>query len=109
MKTTNPLEQQFSLNNVNKIIAEALILNSYDKKGEFLTYKETIKGHEGVDNEDGVQGEYNETHKILQLKDYPEIFLKLTFTSDSYGDNLSLTSFAFVKAKTKTITVYEFD
>lgn len=109
MKTTNPLEQQFSLSTINKIIAETFYLNLYDKQGQFLIYKETIKGHQGVDNVDGVQGEYNETHKIFQLKDHPEIFLKLTYRSNSYGDNLSLTTFAFVKAKEKTITVYEFE
>lgn len=109
MKTTNPLEQQFSLSTINKIIADALKLNLYNKNGQFLIYKETIKGHEGVNNEDGVEGEYNETYRIFQLKDYPEIFLKLIYTSDSYGDNFSLTSFAFVKAREKTITVYEFE
>lgn len=71
--------------------------------------KSTQQGHQGVpQNEDGYQGEYNETFEFYQHPDMPQnIFLRLTEHTDSYGDNESIVEYQFVEGKAKQVTVYE--
>ena len=52
------------------------------------------------------QGDEGERIEVRDLK-YEGLFLKVTFTSDSYGDGDQPTSFEFVKPVQKNITDYE--
>lgn len=68
----------------------------------------TGDGHQGIIDSDGRQGEYNERFEYLQHPDMPKnIFLQITYRSDSYGDNESIYEYKFVEGKAKTITIYE--
>lgn len=71
------------------------------------------KGYQGVSGGkygygDGVQGEHDETFKYYRHPGLPEdVLMKETYHTDSYGHNDGLVKIEFVKAKAKTITVYE--
>lgn len=66
-------------------------------------------GHKGVpDSGDGNQGEYNERFEFYKHPELPEnIFLQITYQSDSYGDNEAIHEMKFVEGKAKTVTIYE--
>lgn len=68
------------------------------------------KGHIGIPDNcyDGEQGEYNERFEFFRHPDFPEnIFMKITYITDSYGDNETKENIEFVEGKVKTVTVYE--
>jgi hypothetical protein len=69
----------------------------------------TEKGYQGVpSNDEGNQGEYNETFKFYKHPELPEgVFMKETYQSNSYGYEENLVELKFVQGKAKTITVYE--
>jgi hypothetical protein len=75
------------------------------------SYKQnTVKGHTGVTGgyDGGTQGEYNEYFIFYKHPGLPEgIFMRETYTTDSYGDNDTCILVEFVEGKEKTITVYE--
>lgn len=65
------------------------------------------KGHQGI-RDGGYQGEYNERFEYFKHPDIPEnIFLKITYQTDSYGSNEGITEMTLVEGKAKTITVFE--
>lgn len=68
-----------------------------------------VQGHIGVgQSEDGVQGEYNEKFIYYKHLGLPEgVFMRETYTTDSYGYDYSLTNVEFVKGKERKITVFE--
>lgn len=86
-----------------KVLNE-LLSNSTKRK-----YRVTIeKGHQGVSEGEGYQGEYNETFELYKHPELPEnIFLKITMRTDSYGDNDFIHEIQFVEGREKTIIVYE--
>ena len=98
MKTeTN--KQSISLKVLNEILSQ-------DRK-YFLNEE---RGHIGIgdDADDGSQGDYNETFKFYKHPEMPEnTFLRVTYQTDSYGDNENITEMKFVEGKAKTITVFE--
>ena len=56
--------------------------------------------------QEGVQGEedrYYEIYKILE----EDLFVRIEFFTDSYGESPSITGINFVKKQTKTIETYE--
>lgn len=67
-----------------------------------------VKGHIGIGEYGERQGEYNEIYKFYKHPGLPEgVFMRETYQSDSYGDNLAITEIGFVEGKAKTITVFE--
>lgn len=89
---------------INKLLKDVL----YNQQ-ILTTFVETKEGHQGVNNYDGAQGEYNEYFKIYKIKEKPELFIKVTYNTDSYGSNDSIVNINFVKAKPKTVTIYEIE
>jgi len=97
-------ETTVSIKTINELL-EDIHKSSYVKK-YFINKQD---GHKGVlDGSDGSQGEYNEYFEFYQHPSLNEnVFLRVTFNTDSYGDNESISSIQFVEGKAKTITVYE--
>jgi len=92
--------------NEEKILLKDL-QDLFNNKSKYFIKKES--GHVGVPpDEEGNQGEYNETFKFYRHPGLPEgIFLKETYVTDSYGYGNNLAAVTFVKGKEKTITVFE--
>jgi len=69
------------------------------------------KGHTGIPDEygEGNQGEYNEYDVIYKILSEKDLFLKVTYTTDSYASNDAVTGVQIVKAKEKKVTVYEYE
>jgi len=67
------------------------------------------QGHIGVpEDQDGNQGEYNETFKFYKHPRLPEgVFMQETWQTDSYGYNEFIESIQFVKGREKKVTVFE--
>jgi hypothetical protein len=84
-------------------------LNNLTTANKKLKFVEKQIDHQGIpDNAyDGSQGNYNEYSNIFQVVSEPEIFIKVTYQTDSYGSNDSLTSVQFVQGVKKTIEVFE--
>lgn len=78
-----------------------------NNKRKFKTQE--INGHIGVtDYVQGNQGEYNEKFIFYKHPDFPEgVFLRETLTTDSYGENESITKVELVEGKEKTVTIFE--
>ena len=86
-----------------KVLNELL---SVDKKHKYRVT--SLNGHQGIEDYEGSQGDYNETFEFYQHPDMPKnLFLKITMRTDSYGDNDFIHELQFVEGKEKTITVYE--
>jgi len=86
------------------------VLNELMSSSTQSKYRISSKdGHRGVpDGGEGYQGEYNERFEFYRHPDMPEnVFLQITYQSDSYGDNESIYEMKLVKGREKTITVYE--
>lgn len=56
---------------------------------------------------DGLQGEKNTFYKIYQIIEYPEYYLKVTYFTDSYGDNEYIKGAELVQPVEKLIKVFE--
>ena len=54
------------------------------------------------------QGEAGESYEVYDVGLNEGMFIKLKISTDSYGDNESIDGIEFVKAKQKTVQVYEF-
>lgn len=59
------------------------------------------------DNNDGRQGEENTFYRIFKVKNEDNLFVKIEYYTDSYGDGESIQGIEFVKPKEKVVTVYE--
>lgn len=81
------------------------------ESNKHLKYLEKVDGHMGVSgnsySEEGVQGEYDEYHKIYQILSKPEILIRITYNTDSYGSNDYIVSIQFGKRVKKTIQTFE--
>src|SRR6478736_2967452 len=90
---------------INPIHLNELLSESTRKK-YFLSES---KGNLGIpDSGDGSQGEYNETFKYYRHPEMPQnIFLQITFHTDSYGDSPTINEMKLVEGKQKQITIYE--
>jgi hypothetical protein len=79
----------------------------FSNRGKYFV--EEVKGHTPIrDDDEGLQGEYNEYFRIYKHPDFPQgYFLKETYHTNSYGDDPALEELKFVTAKTKMIAVYE--
>jgi hypothetical protein len=60
-----------------------------------------------IKNPDGEQGEEGLTYEFYEVKGEENLFIRLTITTDSYGDNESIQGVQFVRPKEKTVTVFE--
>lgn len=58
-------------------------------------------------DEEGEQGESNEIYEIYDMGLGDGMFIKLQISYDSYGENEFVDGVQFVKAREKTVTVYE--
>lgn len=56
---------------------------------------------------EGVQGAEDIYAKVYKIKSEDNLFLKIEYFTDSYGDNESVRSVKFVIPSTKTIQVFE--
>lgn len=56
---------------------------------------------------DGLQGEENVFVKIYQSVQQPNIYIKVTYFTDSYGSGSYVRGVQFVQPKEKTVTVFE--
>ena len=56
---------------------------------------------------DGIMGESDVTAKIYEIIAQPGIFVKITYSTDSYGDNSMPTGVQFVQPAKQLVTVYE--
>lgn len=57
-------------------------------------------------NFDGLQGEENTFAKIYRVIDEENLYLKVVYFTDSYGEGEFLRSVQFVSAREKSINVY---
>lgn len=86
---------------INECLAN--LSNPVATKGVKLVESVVIKG---IDNPDGEQGESGEHYRVYSTP-VPEIFMKITYGTDSYGDNEYITTVAFVKQSEKSVIIYE--
>jgi hypothetical protein len=91
-----------------KLINEVLADLSYPQgiKGVSLLDKVNTKERPDMQGGEPLQGGYDEYYKVFKLP-VEGVFLKLTYRTDSYGDNDSLHSIQFVKETQKKVTIYE--
>jgi hypothetical protein len=87
-----------------KILNE--LLSEKTRKQYFLNEE---KGHWGVpDVGNGNQDDYNETLKYYRHPEMPtNVFLQISYRTDSYGDNDKIAELKFVQGVAKQITIYE--
>lgn len=95
------------LENVNKILED---LNHPSK--ELLEFVSKDRGHSGVSvntypGRDGVEGENDQYYMIYKVKSVDDLYLKIEFRTDSYGENDSIVGCQFVVPKEQKITVFE--
>ena len=84
------------------------ILGSPNRNNKELVFVEKILEHQGIPlGYDGMQGEYNEYHEIYSIKYIPELFLKVTYVTDSYGDTSSISCIKFVRKVKKEVNTYD--
>jgi len=84
---------------VNKMLENLLAL-----RNQKPYQKDVLKE---IKNPDGGQGEEGLTHEFYEVKGEENLFIRLTITTDSYGDNESIQGVQFVRPKEKTVTVFE--
>ncbi len=60
-----------------------------------------------IDDPDGEQGENGVSYEVYKLPFDGETFIKLTITTDSYGNNETVSGVQFVRPVTKQVTAYE--
>lgn len=83
-------------------------LDDISKGNKKLKFIERKSGHVGIlEDSEGSQGEYNEYFDIYQVVEDPEVFIKASYMTDSYGEGNNLHSITFVKGVKKTIEVFE--
>lgn len=105
MKESTNQTECLTATQLNNIFKE-LLIDNYPKK--YIKPISSKPGHQGVSyTEDGIQGEYNETVSIYELVEFPDLYLKVSTVTDSYGEGSSISAISFVRRKTKEITVYE--
>ncbi len=86
---------------INKALKDIYTLR-FNSKYKKVSSSKTDNCNNGY----GSQGEYDEIQEVYDLN-YEGLFLKLTLTTDSYGNNETISSIQLVKPTTKTVTVYE--
>ena len=91
----------FSIEEINEVLGK-IDFNLWSKPQDPI---KRISGHQGV-VEGASQGEYNEFFDIYPTSN-PSYFVKVTITTDSYGEEEKVKGIKIVKGKEKTITVYE--
>jgi len=84
---------------INKVLAD--LVSPDNASGVKFLEKQSVKELNGEE-----QGEYGEYYKIYSTPE-PEVFLKVTYRTDSYGSNDFVQSAQFVKVTEKKVTVYE--
>lgn len=73
-----------------------------------LQFVKKISDNTSKFEDGGLQGEVGEIIKIYSSSELPEdVFIKITYVTDSYGGNEAIDSICFVKEVEKTVTVYE--
>lgn len=92
------------LKKINKLLEN---LENFDKKQvEFIRSE---KGYIGIPENDseGYMGEYNELISFYKIINEDELYLKITYQTDSYNDNRRVIGIQFVKPTKKEIIAYE--
>jgi hypothetical protein len=93
------------LNKLNEILG-----NFSFKHNSKLKFIEKQKLHMGVSDSsyggDGVQGEYDSYADIYKILSEEDLYLKVEYITDSYGDSARVESIQFVVPKVKTIQKY---
>jgi len=93
-----------SVEKLNKIFKEI----QFFPNNKELKYLERQEGHKGVPEAvEGYQGEYNEYSEIYKINEFDDLFLKVTYNTDSYGENDFVVSIQFAKPKQVNKTIYE--
>lgn len=96
-----------NLKEINDILA--VIINP--QASGLVTFVERIDNHLGVsDNSyaaDGVEGEYDSYSMIYKINSQPNLYMRVTYNTDSYGANESIISIRFVKKNEKKVKTYE--
>lgn len=84
------------------------ILSNMGRGNKELSFVDKILGHQGIPSGyEGMQGEYNEYHEIYSIRSLPELFIKVTYNTNSYGDSERITSTKFVKKVKKEVNIYD--
>ena len=95
---------QIEISEVNKILSDLSVIREYDFSSYLPNeYKllETVTDSNWNIEYDGVEGK-----KFFVVK-YEEFFIKVIFSSDSYGEINQGNLIQFVQPKTVTVTNYE--
>ena len=96
-----------NLKEINDILA---VITNPQALG-LVTFVERIDNHLGVsDNsyaDDGVEGEYDSYSMIYKINSQQNLYMKVTYNTDSYGSNEFIVSIKFVKKNEKKIKTYE--
>ena len=98
---------QLEISKVNEILTQAYKITLGYNKDQFYGVPPEWKFIQGVadkywkEEEQGIEGEYNCIFKVEDL------FVKLTFFTNSYGQRLEFNQVQFVKPITKTVEDYE--
>lgn len=92
---------------INEILSN-IVSPEFNKNLKLIQREDIHLGVSGSSyNSGGVQGESDQYAKIFSINNMDGIFLRVEYETDSYGDNDKATSMKLVKAKEKTVLVYE--
>lgn len=85
-----------------------ILSNLHSPNPKYLRFIQKEDTHLGVgDTPDGVQGESNNYNQVYEILGEKELFLKIFFSTDSYGDNDFPTGCKIVKARKVEKLIYE--
>lgn len=101
---------KLDLTTVNEILTKTRTISlRYDCKDFYNLPKDwkniSITTDENFGRES--QGDEGECVCIFQVKNLEDVFVKIIFTTDSYGEESKEKYVQFVEQKEKTVTVYE--
>lgn len=97
---------QLELKTINKILSN--LESTYSVGLKKLSTENTVIQIGDHNGWEASQGSYNESNAYYSHPELPDnIFLKVTYRTDSYGSGESVYAISFVEGKEKTITVYE--
>lgn len=96
------------LKKINQLLSN---IDYIDSRNEDLIFIERQDVHLGVTGNsyasEGVRGEEDSYYKIFKINSEENLFLRIEYFTDSYGDNESIRGVSFVKPTESKITVYE--
>lgn len=69
--------------------------------------KNLVQTSKKYDDFEESQGSSDTRYEVYKIPAFPDIFIRLTIETDSYGDNSYVGGFEFVKPTQKTIQTFE--